>query len=153
MPYKSNKRSPERSIRWIGCVLVGGALLLPALAHPDSAQLTLSEAQRLAVERSRELAARDSAISAAHEMAVAAGQLPDPTLKLGVDNLPITGPDQFSLTADFMTMLRIGVMQELTRAGKRALRAERSEREAERGLAEKMASVASIQRDTALAWL
>jgi outer membrane protein TolC len=84
---------------------------------------------------------------------VAARQLPDPVLRFGIDNLPIDGPDQFSVGRDFMTMRRIGVMQEFTRSEKRQLRAARFEREAEKSLAEKDAAIASIQRDTALAWL
>ena len=123
--------------------------VLPAAAQP----LSLQEAQRRALERSRQVAAQDSAVLASREMAVAAGQLPDPTLKLGIDNLPITGPDRFSLTNDFMTMRRIGVMQELTRGEKRELRGQRFEREAEKSLAEKTGVIAAIQRDTALAWL
>ena len=123
------------------------------LAHGAQAPLTLSEAQRLAAERSRQLSAQDSAALASREMAVAAGQLPDPTLKAGIENLPVNGPDAFSLTRDFMTMQRIGVMQEFTRAEKRQLRAERFEREAERSLAEKSSTLAMIQRDTAIAWL
>jgi outer membrane protein TolC len=117
------------------------------------APLTLSEAQRRAVERSRQLAAQDSAVAASREMSVAAGQLPDPALRLGLDNLPINGPDQFSVTRDFMTMRRVGVMQEFTREEKRQLRGERFEREADKSLAEKAATFAMIQRDTALAWL
>src|SRR6185436_3678192 len=115
--------------------------------------LTLAEAQRRAVERSRQTGAQDSAIAASREMALAAGQLPDPVLKLGIENMPIEGPDQFSLTRDFMTMSRIGVMQELTRSEKRRLRAQKFEREAEKSHLEKNATVASIQRNTALAWL
>lgn len=117
------------------------------------APLTLTEAQRRAVERSRQLVAQDSAITASREMAVAAGQLPDPVATLGVNNLPINGPDAWSLTRDFMTMRSVGVMEEFTRAEKREARAERFEREAEKSLAERVASVAAIQRDTALAWL
>jgi outer membrane protein TolC len=131
-------------------------LLLLAVASPAGATqplLTLSEAQRLAAERSRQLAAQDSAVTASREMAAVASQLPDPTLKIGVDNLPVNGPDQFSLTRDFMTMRRIGVMQEFTREEKRQLRAQRFEREAEKSTAEKTATAASIYRDTALAWL
>lgn len=126
---------------------------LPAAAQPVSQTLSLHEAQRRALERSRQLAAQDSAVLASREMAVAAAQLPDPTLKLGVDNLPVNGADRFSFTRDFMTMRRIGVMQELTRGEKRGLRAQRFEREAEKSIAERTAAIASIQRDTALAWL
>lgn len=137
------------------CARLSLVLLLVIAPRVGGAQsaLTLADAQRLAAERSRQLAAQDSAVLAAREMAVAAGQLPDPTLKIGVDNLPVDGPDRFSVTRDFMTMRRIGVMQEFTRAEKRQLRAERFERKAERSLAEKSASLAMLQRDTALAWL
>ena len=129
------------------------AALLSAAAPVAAQPLSLEDAQRRALERSRQLAAQDSAVVASREMAVAAGQLPDPVLKLGIDNLPVNGPDQFSTTRDFMTMRRIGVMQELTREEKRELRAQRFTREAEKSVAEKAAGVAVIQRDTALAWL
>src|SRR5207248_9296252 len=115
--------------------------------------LTLPEAQRRAVEWSRQLVAQDSAITASREMAVAAAQFPDPVATLGINNLPVNGPDAWSATRDFMTMRSVGVMQEITRADKRKARAERFMREAEKSLAEKSARIASIQRDTALAWL
>jgi outer membrane protein TolC len=135
-------------IRNLLCV-IGLAAALPAYGQA----LSLQDAQRRAVERSRQLVAQDSATRASREMAGAAGQLPDPVLKLGIDNLPINGPDRFSLANDFMTMRRIGVMQEITRGQKRELRAQRFEREAEKSLAEKDVMLAAIQRDTALAWL
>ena len=52
-------------------------------------------------------------------------QLPDPVATVGVNNLPINGPDAWSLTRDFMTMTSVGVVQEFTRAEKREARAER----------------------------
>jgi outer membrane protein TolC len=133
-------------------LLIGIAMFSAASAWAQ-APLTLTEAQRRAVERSRQLVAQDSAITASREMSVAAGQLPDPVATLGVNNLPIDTSDRFSLTRDFMTMRSVGVMQEFTRAEKRVARTERFEREAEKSLAEKDVSIAAIQRDTALAWL
>jgi outer membrane protein TolC len=115
--------------------------------------LSLSQAQSLARERSRQLVASDFAVAASRDMAVAAGQLPDPVLKAGIDNLPINGPDRFSLTNDFMTMRRIGVMQEITSTDKRRFRSERYERSAEKTLAEKEVTTAAIERDTAIAYL
>lgn len=126
---------------------------LAPLAWGQAANLSLPEAQRLALDRSRQLAAKDYAITASTEMAVAAGQLPDPVLKAGIDNLPLSGEERFSLSRDFMTMRRIGVMQEMTRSDKRRYRSERFEREAEKGAAEKSMAVAAIQRDVAVAWL
>jgi len=138
----------------VAALIVLAALTI--IADPVSgadAPLTLAEAQRLAVERSRMPVGQDSAAAASREMAVAAGQLPDPILKLGVENLPVDTSDRFSLTRDFMTMRQIGVMQEITRSDKRQARADRFEREAEKTLAERQATIAAIQRNTALAWL
>jgi len=115
--------------------------------------LTLVEAQRIAVGRSQQLVAQDALTTAAREQAVAAGQLPDPVLKLGIDNLPANGPDRLSLTRDFMTMRRIGVVQEIPRLEKRQLRAEKFERDARRVQAQRQSTLANVQQGTALAWL
>lgn len=132
---------------------LAGAFVFSAAVSAADAPLTLAEAQRRAVERSRQLSGQDSAVTASREMAVAAAQLPDPVLKLGIQDLPVDGPDRFSVARDSFTMRQVGVMQEFTRSEKRELRAQRFEREAEKSLAEKSATVAMIQRDTALAWL
>jgi outer membrane protein TolC len=115
--------------------------------------LGLEQALQLAQNRSQGLVAQDSAALAAREMAISAGRLPDPTLKIGVGNLPVIGPDAGSLTRDFMTMRTIGVMQEITRADKRQARAARYEREAETAHASRELALANLQRDTATAWL
>ena len=134
-------------------IFLAGALGFCGLVSGAQAPLTLAEAQRRAIEHSLQIPAQDAAVTASREMAVAAGQLPDPVLRLGIENLPIDGPDQFSIGRDFMTMRRIGVMQEFTRSDKRQLRAERFEQEAQKSLAEKTALIAFTQRDAALAWL
>jgi len=130
------------------------AVLLGLIALPaQSAPLTLDGALRLAQERSRQLPAQDAAAAAAREMAVAAGQRPDPTLKAGISNLPINGEDRLSLTRDFMTMRSVGVAQELTRASKLKARSARYERDAEVAEAGRTLALANLQRDTAMAWL
>lgn len=126
------------------------ACVLPSWAADP---LTLDEAQRIAAGRSQQLLAQDALTTAAREQAVAAAQLPDPVLKLGIDNLPVNGEDRFSLTNDFMTQRRIGLMQEIPRAEKRQLRAERFEQDARRAQAQREFTLANVQRDTALAWL
>ena len=115
--------------------------------------LTLGQAQQQAVARSRQLNAQEYAIAGARDMAIAAGQLPDPVLKAGIDNLPVSTRERFSLTKDFMTMRRIGISQELTRADKRKSRSARYESEARKSEAQKDVILAGIQRDTAIAWL
>src|SRR4051812_30414779 len=97
------------------------AALLPA-GWVDAAPLSLDQAIDLAVQRSRlTVSARAGATSAA-EMARAAGQQPDPMLNVGIDNLPVTGPDRFDTGTEDMTMKRIGVSQEWVSAEKRGAR-------------------------------
>ena len=115
--------------------------------------LSLDDALQRAQQRSSQLSAQDSAATAAREMAAAAGRLPDPTLKAGINNLPVNGADAFSLTADFMTMRSIGVMQEFTREDKRKARAARFDRQADVAEAGRTVALANLRRDTALAWL
>jgi outer membrane protein TolC len=115
--------------------------------------LTLERALQLAQQRSAELVAQDAAAASARSMSVAASRLPDPTLSVGLTNLPVTGPDQFSVGRDFMTMRSIGVAQEFTRTSKREARAARFEREAQAAEASRELALANLQRDTALAWL
>jgi outer membrane protein TolC len=148
-----HRRCDEKPPKALGLIGVGLALVFSTSNVLAQTPLTLQEAQRRAIDRSRMLAARDSAVAASREMAVAAGQLPDPVATLGINNLPVDTSDRFSFTRDFMTMRSIGVMQEFTGADKREARAARFEREAERSLAEKDVSLAAIQRDTAMAWL
>ncbi len=116
-------------------------------------ELSIADAQRLAVGRSRQLAGQDAAVAADRELAVSAAQNPDPVLSAGIDNLPVTGANQYSIGNDFMTQRRIGVMQEFTREAKKRLRGERYEQEAEKTLIEKAEMTLVIQRDTAQAWL
>jgi outer membrane protein TolC len=115
--------------------------------------LSLDDALQRAQQRSLQLSAQDSAATAARELAAAAGRLPDPTLKAGINNLPLNGPDAFSLSADFMTMRSIGVMQEFTREDKRKARAARFDRQADVAEAGRALALANLRRDTALAWL
>lgn len=115
--------------------------------------LSLAEALRLAQSRSGALAAQDAARRSAEESAVAAGRLPDPMLRAGVNNLPVTGSDAGSLTRDFMTMRSIGIAQEFTRGEKRDARRARFERAAEAADAGRAVALSMVQKGTAMAWL
>jgi outer membrane protein TolC len=140
------------SIRFRGSLVVAFAcawLARGVVAQP----LSLDRALDIARARSQAVVAQDAAATAARELAVAAGQLPDPTITVGINNLPVTGPEKFSVTDDFMTMRSIGVMQEFTREGKRKARSARYEREAESAEAGKQLALSNVSRDTALAWL
>lgn len=115
--------------------------------------LSFAEALRLAVDRAPQLASQQAMADAARAMAGPAGELPDPKLRLGVENVPTSGADRWSLNADGMTMQRIGVMQEFPREEKRRLRAQRAEDDARRNDALRESTSLAVRRDTASAWL
>lgn len=146
-------RSTNIMPRRLRLVLAFTSLLFAGAPAASGEPLGLEQSLHIAVARSRQLAGIDSAVSSSRDMAVAARQLPDPVIKFGVDNVPVAGADRFSLSSDFMTMRRLGLMQELTRSDKRARRADAYQRAADKSLAEKTAAQATIERDTAIAWL
>lgn len=131
------------------------ALLAIALLGSARAQdvLTLDEAVRLSLTQQPLLESYQSAAAAARERAIADGQLPDPKLILGIQNLPITGDDALHFNRDDMTMRTVGLRQEMVRPAKRAAAANRMESEAQQWEAEYALTTRTVQRDVALAWL
>lgn len=90
------------------CGLAGFATLL---GPPRAAgqELTLADAEQIALRRdamTREMRAQAAAM---RERAVAEGELMDPQLRFGVTSVPV---DSFSLSEEDMTMLEVGLSQE-----------------------------------------
>lgn len=130
------------------------AILVAAIAAPAvAAPLSFEEALQLAERNAPSLAVDNARIEAARQAAIPAGELPDPKLVLGIDNLPITGQDRFSLTRDFMTMRRIGVMQEVPNSDKRRARVDVAQSSIARVVAERRIERLKVRRETALAWI
>ena len=136
------------------------AITQPLIAYPQSLptanggyELTLPDALVIAQQRSTLLTAQDAAMHASLEMGLAAAQRPEPILRFGVNNWPITGPDRYSLTRDFMTMRSIGIAQEFTGNEKREAKIARYQREAEVAQASREMALVALQRDVATAWL
>jgi outer membrane protein TolC len=127
-----------------------GSLGFGGLARAD---LGFDEATRLAREQAPALVAQQAALAGATAAVPAAGSLPDPRLSLGVDNLPISGADRFALTRDFMTMQRLGLMQEVPNAAKRLARGEGAAARAQREKALLAVAELAVQREASLAWL
>ena len=119
----------------------------------SAAPLTLDQALQQAVQSYPALAAQQARVDAARQARIPADQLPDPKLGIGIDNFPISGPMANSLTADFRTMQRISVMQEVPNADKRRARRATAEARVAQASAEQQATRREIRRDTALAWI
>lgn len=126
------------------------AAFLPSL--PWAAPLTLESALELAVQRSGATRSARAALASAAEMARAAGQLPDPMLRAGVENLPVTGGDRFSTTRDSMTMKRVGVSQEWLGRDKRAARQAAADAAVGKETVAAQAAAAQVRLQTAMAY-
>lgn len=144
------------------CLLVSSLLFAvfcvhaaPSLSGTDLSgqRLTLQQAIQLATENQPLLRSFDNAAAASREAAVAEGQLPDPKLSFGIQDLPVTSNDALRLDRDDMTMATIGVMQEVVPQAKREASSHILQAEAEQYQAEKQVTARTIQRDVALAWL
>lgn len=134
---------------WMLCTLV--ALASPAHAAP--AVLSMDQAVRLAVARAPVLDARRAQVAAASEDLARAGALPDPMLMVGVDNLPVTGPDAFDPGAESMTMKRIGIRQDVPARAERRARRALAARTVEQAHAAALAERLAVQREAAEAWV
>lgn len=135
--------------RKIGVCVLAAALPFAGFAKPLSYEEAIATASRSAPLSE---AARLRA-SAARSSAQAAGALPDPRVSVGIENFPISGPPAFSPSEEPMTMVRIGVEQEVPNPAKR--RAARRVAQAEIGVAEAESAtrVRKVRLGAALAWI
>ena len=131
----------------------GGTMALLLLAPALAQALTFDDALRLAEERAPQITARQRSIAAVRSVRISAGQLPDPKLVVGVENVPISGSMAYSLDSDFMTMQKVGVMQDVPNGDKRAALARRADADIARTESELRIERLAVRRETGLAWL
>ncbi len=155
MPFSITKPlNPGIQSRFLSRVSVLIALSLSStIVYSQSKGLTLNEALQLSTQQSASNKAGIAAVQASRELAAQADQLPDPMFKAGIENVPVNGPERYSLTEDFMTMRRIGIEQQWVSRDKRAARSERSQRAVEMEEASYLANVAKVREETAKAWV
>ena len=133
---------------------IPAALAMMLFALPSqAASLSLDDALQLAERNAPSLTAQAAKLDAAKSAAIPAGELPDPKLALGLQNVPIEGDDRWSLDRDFMTMQMVGVMQEMPNRDKRKARVETARASIDRASAEAAAERVKVRRETALAWI
>ncbi len=135
--------------RVLAAMLLGTCLPVGGWA----AELSYAEALELARQAAPSLRAAGAALAGATAAQPAADALPDPRLALGVDNLPISGADKWSTTADPMTMQRLALMQDVPNRGKREARLQAAQARIERERAALAMATLAVKREAALAWL
>ncbi|HET6912373.1 MAG TPA: TolC family protein [Rhodanobacteraceae bacterium] len=126
---------------------------LPLYAASDDGALDLNDAVELAAARAPLVQAQQLRKQAAQNEAVSAGQLPDPELTTGIQNLTATGPQAFDLGADSMTMQTIGVMQAFPSHAKREARTDLADADAQLAGADSVSMRLAAKRAAATAWV
>ncbi len=101
-----NKFPPAWRV-YLAAGLMSFCLVTPAAAQ-QSLPLTLKEAEAIALDAEPGQAALTATADAFAEQAVAAGQLPDPTLRLGLANFPL---ESGGFTTEGMTQGQLGIRQ------------------------------------------
>ena len=126
------------------------ALILCCAAHvADAAALSLADAERAAIESDPVLRQLEADARAMRERAIAEGQLMDPKLRFGAVNVPV---DSFSLDAEDMTMLEVGVSQEFPGGRTRELARRRMEESAAAAEAVAADRKLIVRREVRRAW-
>jgi outer membrane protein TolC len=129
------------------------ALAAGCVGQAHAEPLTFARALDLATSETPALRADAAQLDAARDAVLPAGQLPDPKLVLALDNLPINGPDRYRVGDDFMTMRRVGLMQEFPNRAKRKARVAVAEGEVAVAAAQTAVTRQQVQQETALAWI
>lgn len=119
----------------------------------QAAPLTYDAALKLADQSAPSLEAKALDVRAAQSSAVAAGRLPDPKLRLGLDNFPISGPPAGRFGPDSMTMATVGVMQEAPNGAKRRAARERASADVGAAQASQIVEARNVRISAALAWV
>lgn len=136
----------------IHVVSLSAACLVAARAVAAQS-LDFDEALRLAHEHSARLVAQRHSVAAAAEQVERARELPDPRLRVGIENLPSTGPNEYRYDRDFMSARTIGWMQEFPNEAKRHARGSRARQARDVERAQLAALGVRLRRDVAAAWL
>ncbi|MFM9880457.1 MAG: TolC family protein [Burkholderiaceae bacterium] len=144
----SMKNAPWVRRCWLSAVLYCGLSL-----NASAQGLGFEDALRSALERAPSLQARQASLQGATALQISAAQLPDPKLSIGLDSLPINGPNPFSLVRDDFTQRQIGYAQDVPNRAKRAARSEAALARTAREQALLQSERQLVRRDAGLAWL
>lgn len=138
---------------FLAASLCGVFASLPLHAASNAGTLDLNHAVELAAARAPLVQAQQLREQAAQNEAVSAGQLPDPELNTGIQNLTATGPQAFDLGADSMTMQTIGVTQAFPSRAKREARSDLADADAQLAGADSVSMRLAAKRAAAEAWV
>jgi cobalt-zinc-cadmium efflux system outer membrane protein len=139
-----------RLFSWMFFVLVLQGFPSPLWAQEGKpASLKLNDLIEAALEKNPDVLAAKSKWEVFKERPPQAGALDDPMLGLGIVNLPV---DTFSFRDEDMTMKEISLTQRLPYPGKRGLRSEMAQKEAEAALSDYEEAKNKVSREMKMAY-
>ena len=141
------ERRFARLLRGMSAALVACSVSLPAVSQEDP---ELSLLLKEAAERNPDVIAARRESDAAASRVEPAAALDDPMLEAGLLNVPA---QSFSLRREDMTMKMIGISQRLPYPGKRALRREAAQKDAEASAVAAREVLNRVQREMKAAYL
>ena len=139
-----------RLFSWMFFVLVLQGFPSPLWAQEGKpASLKLNDLIEAALEKNPDVLAAKSKWEVFKERPPQAGALDDPMLGLGLVNLPV---DTFSFRNEDMTMKELSVTQRVPYPGKRGLRSEMAQKEAEAALSDYEEAKNKVSREMKMAY-
>nr|WP_225011195.1 TolC family protein [Novosphingobium percolationis] len=131
------------------CAPLLAAIPAAAFAGP----LTFEAALQRARQEAPSIKAKALGADAARSARGAAGALPDPTLGVGIESFPISGPLAFEPSQDDFTMARVGVSQDIPNLAKRHAQQARADSDIKAAEADTAVEARTVEVGTALAWI
>ena len=128
---------------------VGSLFATVAIAEQPSVELSLAEAEGIALQTDPMLNLIDANAQALDEAAVADGQLPDPKLKFSLFNFPT---DTFNRKQEPITQLRFGLQQTIPRGDTLELKSKRTSSQARSVRAKNRDEELKLRRDVRKYW-
>ena len=139
--------------RFIRTMIIAAATLVAcgtAAVARAGPSLGLADAERIAIERDAVLAQLATESAGMRRRAVAEGSLMDPRLRVGAVNVPV---NDWSLTAEDMTMVEVGVSQEFPSGRTRSLTRQRMEQISTASMAAAQDRRRAVQREVRWVWV
>ena len=124
---------------------------IPGIAF--AGPLTFDAALQRARQEAPSLKAKALGADAARSARGAAGALPDPTLAVGIDSFPVSGPLAFEPQRDNFSMARVGVSQDIPNLAKRHAQQARADSDIKAAEADTAVEARTVEVGTALAWI
>jgi len=130
-------------------VMLASSFAATATAEQAGSELSLAEAEAIALQADPMLNLIDANAQALDEAAIADGQLPDPKLKFSLFNFPT---DTFSRTQEPITQLRFGLQQTVPRGDTLEFKSKRTSSKASSVRAKNDDEELKLRRDVRKYW-